>query len=60
MHSRTSGYRNKIKNGEPEFKISDIEEIEDGIKYNVSYWDKKVERITYADKKVEKTTHADK
>lgn len=54
------GYRNKIKNGEPEFEISDIEEIEDGIKYNVSYWDKKVERITYADKKVEKTTRADK
>ena len=43
------GYLNKVKYGEPKFKISDIVENGNEITYNVSYWNKTEQRTTYID-----------
>lgn len=42
------GYVNKKRYGEPDFKITDIKEVEDGIEYKVNYWDRVEDRMTYA------------
>jgi hypothetical protein len=41
------GYLNKLRKGDIEFKISNIEESENKIEYDVNYWDKTTHRITY-------------
>ena len=41
------GYLNKLRKGDIEFKISNIEEFENKIEYDVNYWDKTIHRITY-------------
>lgn len=41
------GYLNKLRKGDIEFKILNIEEFENKIEYDVNYWDKTVHRITY-------------
>ena len=41
------GYLNKAKYGEPEFKVSNVVDNGSSITYDVSYWDKKVQRTTY-------------
>ena len=32
------GYLNKIRKGEPNFKVENIKEVDDGIEYEVNYW----------------------
>ena len=44
------GYVNKKRYGEPDFKITDIKEVDDGIEYKVNYWDRVEDRVTYATK----------
>lgn len=44
------GYVNKKRYGEPDFKITDIKEVDDGIEYKVNYWDRVEDRMTYATK----------
>lgn len=44
------GYLNKIRKGEPNFKIENVVEGENQIEYDVNYWDKSVHRITYVEK----------
>lgn len=43
------GYLKKTKYGEPEFKVSNVVDNGSSITYDVSYWDKKVQRTTYLD-----------
>lgn len=45
------GFMNKSKYGELELKVSNVKEIDNGIEYDVLYWDKKIHRITYCNKK---------
>lgn len=44
------GYVNKKRYGEPDFKITDIKEVDDGIEYKVNYWNRVEDRVTYATK----------
>lgn len=43
------GYMNKIKNGEPEFKITNINDKGNFIEYDLNYWNKTDHRVTYLD-----------
>lgn len=45
------GFMNKSKYGDLELKVSNVKEIDNGIEYDVLYWDKKIHRITYCNKK---------
>ena len=47
------GFLNKNRKGELNFSIENVKEIEDGIEYDVKYWDKKEHRITYVKKEKE-------
>jgi hypothetical protein len=44
------GHVHKKRYGEPDFKITDIKEVEDGIEYKVNYWDRVEDRMTYVTK----------
>lgn len=44
------GYLNKIRKGEPNFKVENIKEVDDGIEYEVNYWGLKNKRKTFVTK----------
>jgi hypothetical protein len=44
------GFLNKLKHGEINFNITNVKEVEDGIEYDVSYWDKTEHRKTFVKK----------
>lgn len=44
------GYLNRVRHGALDFKITNIKEVEDGIEYDVSYWDKTEHRKTFVKK----------
>lgn len=44
------GHVHRKRYGEPDFKITDIKEVEDGIEYKVNYWDRVEDRMTYVTK----------
>ena len=44
------GYLNKMRHGELKFKITNIKEVDDGVEYDVSYWNKTEHRKTYVKK----------
>lgn len=43
-------HKNRQKNGELQFKVSDIQEEGDTVSYNVTYWEKDHKRTTYLPK----------